>query len=123
MIGVADLVSGQQKVIRKQGDLLKSLSERIEKVEQTPVGRQSLSTAAQARQLQRGFGPTNQPDGLSKGERLAGLTKMNLESKTGRDPVTGVDLMWTIAAVEGNKPLPGNISEALDNEIRKALGK
>jgi hypothetical protein len=108
----------QAEVIQKQGALIKALTDRVEIFGKTPQGRRSVATVTQAEQLQRGFGPTNEGQELTKDEMVKSLVQMNRESKDGKSP-GGYDLTFATAHLESNQPLP----DGLINEIRKSLGK
>jgi hypothetical protein len=118
MQGIGHFVIAQQGIIKEQGELIKSLTDRLEKVEQAPVGRQSANTVGQAQQLQRGFMGNQEGGGLTKNDLLKGLVKLNLESPDGKTP-EGNDIVWATATVDSNQPIPPE----LEAEIKKALGK
>lgn len=108
----------QAEVIAAQGELIKSLTARVESFAKAPQPRRAATTATQAEQLQRSFGPDNQAQELTKDEMVKGLVQMNRESKDGKSP-GGFDLTFATAHLESNRPLP----DGLVNEIRKSLGK
>ena len=103
----------------RQESLIKSMARRLEVLENTPMARRGVSTAAQAaQQLQRGFGPNSQAPELSRDEMVKGLVKLQRESNDGKTPA-GTDIVWATAAVECGQGVP----DSLHNEIRKALNK
>lgn len=118
MIGVADHIGKQSRVIEAQGKLIKSMGERIEHLERAPGQRRSVATKGQAEQLQRGFGPTGGGEELNQNELVKGLVNIGRKSADGRSE-TGHDITWATATVEGG----GQIPQDLYNEVKKSLGR
>ena len=106
------------KMTNEQRDLIKGLGERLEKIESAPVGRRSAASAAEAKQLRRGFGPSGEDDGLSRNDMIKGLIKMQRESKDGKTP-GGHDITWATASIESGQGVPNDLVD----EVKKALNK
>jgi hypothetical protein len=103
-----------QRVI-EQGELIKSLTGRLETVENTPLPRKAAPTAAA---LKKSLPATDgSQDGVpARGEIVRGLVQLNKSSADGKAPC-GMDITEATARFEST----GNIHPAMLADVRKVI--
>lgn len=100
------------KAISKQHELVKSLTERIDALENQPMPRRSIPTA---RALNKSF--AGQPEIPPRHDLVKGLNMLMRQSPDGRAPGG-----WDIAAATCHLETTGEIAPAILAEVKKTLG-
>ena len=112
---LSQLVIDQGAVIERQSELVKSLTDRIDHVEATPVGRR---TAPTARALEKSFGNGEQSPvaNVSRDQIVRGLTMLQKSSADGNAPC-GENITWATTQFECGQPL----SKSMAADVKKVL--